>query len=519
MITYQTFYDLNMTDPKQRSSGIIRSSMNNHKWFGLLSTFTWEINQQWTLSGGLDLRTYKGEHFMQIYDLLGGQYFLNNSNKNRYTYDPLYEGDKIYYNNDSKVRWGGIFAQAEWKKDKWAVFLNVTSSVSAYQRLDYFRNKDLLINGEKFIEAVGYGDVFYYNGSQNLTYSSGAGDTKYQSNDTMFVVKHYGNDSITSFIKNPAAYDINSSQATYTRTKWKIFPGFTIKGGANYNIDKRNTFYLNMGFLSNAPRFANVFNTNNREILDAKNETIQALEIGYNFNSKTVILNVNGYLTKWNNKPLEATPTYTDPKSQETYSYNVNGINALHKGIEIDFTWKPIPALRWDQVFAWGDWRWTSGGTVVIFSPAGDSITSFIFNAKGVHVGDAAQFQFMESLRWEIIKDLYVSGSMTLFAKNYSAMDPVSLTPQFMDENGNPRDSWQLPVYYLVDVNAGYKFIFKKFKLDIRASVVNVFEKIYISDAQNNDSYSTKTTNFDAGSAGVFFGAGRTFNASVALSF
>jgi iron complex outermembrane receptor protein len=125
----------------------------------------------------------------------------------------------------------------------------------------------------------------------------------------------------------------------------------------------------------------------------------------------------------------------------------------------------------------------------------------------------------MESLRWEIIKYLYVSGSMTLFAKNYSNMDPASLTPVYMDENGNPRDSWELPVYYLVDLNAGYRFTFNKFKLDIRATVLNLFDKEYISDAQNNDSYSTKTTNFDAGSAGVFFGIGRTFNASIALSY
>lgn len=98
-------------------------------------------------------------------------------------------------------------------------------------------------------------------------------------------------------------------------------------------------------------------------------------------------------------------------------------------------------------------------------------------------------------------------------------MDPASLTPQYMDANGNPRDSWELPVYYLVDMNAGYRFTFNKFKLDVRASVLNLLDREYISDAKNNDSYSTKTTDFDAGSAGVYFGVGRTFNCSVALSF
>jgi outer membrane receptor protein involved in Fe transport len=76
-----------------------------------------------------------------------------------------------------------------------------------------------------------------------------------------------------------------------------------------------------------------------------------------------------------------------------------------------------------------------------------------------------------------------------------------------------------MPTYVLVDMNAGYSYRFSKYKLDIRASVLNVLDTKYISDAKNNDSYSTKTTNFDAGSAGVFFGVGRTFNASLMFSF
>jgi outer membrane receptor protein involved in Fe transport len=98
-------------------------------------------------------------------------------------------------------------------------------------------------------------------------------------------------------------------------------------------------------------------------------------------------------------------------------------------------------------------------------------------------------------------------------------MDPASLTPEKADADGNPRDSWQMPVYYLVDLNAGYRFTFNKFKLDLRASVLNLLDRKYISDAKNNDSFSTKTTDFDAASAGVYFGIGRTFNTSLAISF
>jgi len=523
LIDFQNAYDRNMNDVTHRAEQIIRSSVNNHWWFGLLSTFNLELNEMFTFSGGLDIRTYKGEHFGQVYDLLGGDFMRDDGNKNMNPYQTkYYEGDKIWYNDDGLVRWGGIFAQLEFKKGDWTAFLNLTTAISAYKRIDYFRKRDLVIDGNTFTEAVGHDDIFYYNGTQNLTYNFGDPVQPWTSHDTVFLVKQNGPVSDTLFIVNPMAYTVNSPEARPTQTSWKVFPGFTAKGGVNYNIDKRNNVFLNLGYLSKAPRFSNVFSNNNREYLNIKNEIIQALEIGYSYNSRKIGLNVNGYLTKWNNRPLDQAPVVSidgDP-----YPVNINGIDALHKGIEIEFGWKLIPSLQWDQVFAWGDWRWTSGGTAYLMDPAGNVFDSITYNAKGVHVGDAAQVQLMESIRWEIIKYLYISGSFTLFAKNYSQFDPISLNPvtnpKSFDENGNPHDSWQIPVYYLVDLNAGYRFTFKNFKLDIRASVLNLFDMVYVSDAQNNDSYMpNQLNNFDASSASVFFGMGRRFNVSLAISY
>jgi iron complex outermembrane recepter protein len=522
-IDYQKYYDQNMTtspyDKKQpgQSLGIIRSSMNNHRWYGLLSTFSWDINPNWNLSGGLDLRTYKGSHYAEIYDLLGGNFMRDNNNKNQSSFLKLNEGDKIYYNNDALVRWGGLFSQLEYKKGKWSAFVNVTAALSAYKRIDYFKKMDLVIDGNTYAMAVGDSDVFYYNGSKSLTYSYNRGDSTYMSGDTVFVK----NGDTTQYILNATAYDSHSSEARTAQTRWKTYGGFTIKVGANYNLNSRNNIFMNLGYLSKAPRFSNVFNNANKEALNTKNEIIKAIELGYSYNSKKVALNLNAYFTQWNNKPVDV--LIGGGAEGDNLPKNTVGINALHTGIELEFGWKPVPSLQWDQVVSLGDWRWTSEVHDIVYDPTGTYATAINFDAKGVHVGDAAQFQFMESARWEIIKYLYVSGTFTLFAKNYSQMDPTSLDPtkypNSFDADGNPRDSWMLPVYYLVDLNAGYRFTFNRFKLDLRGSVLNLLDRAYISDAKNNDSYSTSTTNFDAGSAGVFFGQGRTFNVSLQLSY
>ena len=50
-------------------------------------------------------------------------------------------------------------------------------------------------------------------------------------------------------------------------------------------------------------------------------------------------------------------------------------------------------------------------------------------------------------------------------------------------------------------------------------SYSNLLDEMYISDAQNNDPYNASYQDFDAKSAGVFFGLGRRFNLSAQFTF
>ena len=503
-VYFQPLYDANMANSQGKSLYILRSSINNHKWIGLLSTFNWEVTPNITFSGGIDLRTYRAQHYMEIYDLLGGNYFLDNVDQSRNSQTKLYTGDKIRYDNDGLIRWGGLFAMAEYKKNNWSAFLNLTGAMSGYKRIDYYLNKDVTVDGKTYEQVIGYGDILLQNDAGYVV--KHASDSMWTSNDTV----HVSNGSNSYSIYNPRQFTINSPEASTTETYWNWFPGFTVKGGVNYNINKHNSVFLNLGYLSKAPRFNNVYDRYNKLVHDIRNEIVESVELGYNLNTNNISLDVNAYFTNWQNRPMDFIPSTTI--DGVNYPYNVNGIDAIHKGIEVEFGWKPFSFLQWDQVLSLGDWKWNSGDTAKVYNDAGQLISTFYFDAKGVHVGDAAQFQWMESLRWEIIKSLYVSASFTYFGKNYSELDPSSLET-------TPRDSWKMPNYYTFDANAGYRFTFKKFKLDIRGSVLNVLNREYISDATNNDSYSTSTKGFDAASAGVFFGPGRTFNFAIGLTY
>ncbi len=116
----------------------IANSVNNHEWYGLLSTLTHNTNNiEYTF--GLDSRYYHGKHYMQIEDLLGGQYYTTQWNINMDENKPLREGDKYSYWNDEQILRNGLFAQAEYSKDKLSGFLSATTSYQNVRRIDYYQ--------------------------------------------------------------------------------------------------------------------------------------------------------------------------------------------------------------------------------------------------------------------------------------------------------------------------------------------------------------------------------------------
>jgi outer membrane cobalamin receptor len=480
-VDFQSMYNLNDTSSDGRSRGVLRSSVNDHYWYGWLSTVNYKINELWEFSGGLDLRSYKGEHYMMVYDLLGGDYFLDNVNQN--TDDIVKEeGDKMRYHDAGLIRWGGLFGLLKWRQGNWSAFINLSGSGSGYKRIDYYLKQELEVGDTTLL--IGYNDTIDYNGN---------------------------------------TYTRDSEGLQANQTGWKWFPGFTIKGGVNYNLSEKSNLFANVGYLSKAPRFNNVYYYSNVEFTDPENEKVMAFELGYSLYGKNISLDVNGYATIWQNKPADRTSSYQI--DDQTYQVNINGMDARHIGLEAEFNHEVLKNLSYNLLVSLGDWIWTSSDTARVYIDQ-QYVDDYYFDASGVHVGDAAQIQLSGGIRWEIIRDLYLNGTVTYFTKNFSEFDPISLSPDnpdnppYLDEDGNPKESWQIPDYFLVDLNAGYTWRLKKFNLDFRASVLNLLNSEYISDAQNNDPYSSGgTQNFDAQSAGVFFGLGRRFNISVRLSF
>jgi hypothetical protein len=503
---------------EHKSTNIIRSSVNNHQWYGFLSSINYQIDSSFSAVVGIDGRYYKGIHYTEVYDLLGGDYYLNSSDANQPTgtgnlnYYLKRKGDKIFTNNEGYVTWGGAFGQLEYKKKKWSAFVTASFSETGYQRKDFYQKKDLVIDGGIYYKAVGYGDILFYNGSDHIIALKNSVIT--YSGDTTFV-DNPGSEP-KKYIVGAKGYNNESpeSRASLTTKKW--FPGYTTKAGANYNINKHHNVFVNMGYLQMAPKFNLVFTSTNDENTRVKMQKVVAVEAGYGAKYNKFAANLNVYYTDWQNKPLSEFPTIRI--SGDDYYYNISGLNAIHKGIELDFIYKLMKNLDVEGLVSLGDWTTNTADEVILYDINTDLPEDTIkFSAKGIHVGDAAQIQLGGSIRYEIVKNLYLKARYTYFTKNYSNFNLLELDVDYnlngtVKQDNRDRESWKMPAYGLLDLNAGYDFKLWKLNCTFSVGVMNVFNKTYISDAQNG-------INFDATTTLVHIGPGTRFNTALRIAF
>lgn len=457
-----------------KSSQIILASINNHFWAGYLGQFNYEVSKKMEVSGGIDLRYYEGRHYQIVQDLLGGDYYLDNSNKNALS--PMKRvGDKIAKNTfnadrSGLVQWSGAFGQMAYTGDKLSFFVNLSGILNGYKGIDYFQKRVLELADT--VLRIGAKDTILYQGQ---TYTS-------------------------------ASEGLQNDQ-----TDWKFLPGYTLKGGVAYSVFKNASAYINLGYLNRTPQFSNVIDNNTNAFFGTlTNELILALEGGMNYADKKFGINLNGYATNWKNKPFPYGVQVPDPQDPtEFIRVNINGMDAIHLGGELDIAYNFNKKLSAEFMFSYGDWFWNSTKTVLI--PQYDSL-QVSFDAKGVHVGDAAQTALSASIRYEPFKNFYLKVQSQYFDRYYANFDPFSL----QGVNAG-RESWVMPSYFLVNLFAGYKYPLKSSVLVANGSITNLLNTRFISDATNNanDVYDT----FDAQSATVMFGGGFRFNIAIGFQF
>ncbi len=122
-----------------QSIGILRNSRNNQWTLGLISRANYKVSESVKTAFGIDWRKAKIDHFREVRDLLGGEYYIDKSsdfwgdNGAR-----RYLGDKIAYDFTNDVDWLGVYGQAEYSKGKVTTYGTVGISAIKYGHVNHF---------------------------------------------------------------------------------------------------------------------------------------------------------------------------------------------------------------------------------------------------------------------------------------------------------------------------------------------------------------------------------------------
>ena len=466
---YGMIQDIN--EQSEHGSMLVMGKLKNyHNWYGLVSTYNTKIGKDFDFYGGVDFRAYKGVHTNEILDLYNGKYYIDSSRQNAKAIN------------------------------------NVNAS-----------------NPDWVNEKLGVGDKMYRDYDGHVVQEGAFFQTEYTKSDLSAFIA--GSLSNTSYWR----YDRLYYDKKHAESKTKSYIGFTVKGGANYNINEHHNVFFNAGYISRAPMFNNVFLTytsSNVTNPDAKNEKVLSFEVGYGYRLKWLQVDLNAYWTKWMDKSMAK---QLSVGAQQTDGYiNMAGLDARHQGIELEVKASPLYWLDLNGMFSIGDWQWDSNAKGYIYDANGQPLDKdgnvasaplaedhyFAGIAlKGIRVGGSAQTTAALGATVKIGKQIRIGADWTLYARNYAyyQVSSSNLTP---GKTTTVADPWKAPTASQFDLNASYKFKLAGLNATISGNVNNLFDYQYLGKVWNPRSGAANKDNIYG-----FYAFGRTFSTRLKVNF
>ena len=452
----------NLDQENGAARGILRNSVNNQWTMGAISKLRKDFGEGLTGEVGLDWRTAEVEHYREVRDLLGGEYYNDcyyGCSSDFWTGDQGNRGlgDRINYNNTNEINWVGGYAQAEKASQNGSLYGMLGWAQNSYDFTDHFK------------------DDPSRSGLQELKLSSG----------------------------------------------W--ISGYQIKGGASRNLTNEFSVYGNAGYISKVPIFDGVIDDNNGvKNPDPKNEKFVSLEAGVNYRSldRTLVADVGFYFTDWNDR----TRTVYDPNLfgvDQGGLVNILGLDARHLGVEAEMAYQPTNLVRFDGALSMGNWKYLND-VVGQYKPEDQSsptVTDTLF-ISDLKVADAPQSQIAYAVSVFPLEGLYVRAQGRSYWNHYAEFNPVDRTDR--DEAGI--QSWKTPGYTVFDLHTSYRLgdiipVWKGGDVRLFANVYNIFDELYVSDATDNSSYNSFDKDHDADSAEIFLGMPRNLNLGFEIVF
>ena len=186
--------DSAFSDVENRSTGILRNSINRQDTYGLISKLNYVVSDALELQVGIDWRTAGIEHAREVRDLLGGDYYVDFADDNAPDGKVVRLGDEIAYHNSTTVDWFGAFLQGKYDVAKFNLYGMGGISTIGYTYKDHFSVEKELVEAD------------------NITTFQVKGGGRYNLDDRMSAFANIGYVQKPPILDNVIAYDGTVSQ-------------------------------------------------------------------------------------------------------------------------------------------------------------------------------------------------------------------------------------------------------------------------------------------------------------------
>jgi outer membrane receptor for ferrienterochelin and colicin len=393
--------------------------------------------------------------------------------------------------------------------------INMTTGIHYRYFNSYLREEIIdLLGGMYFIEDYSWavdgvaersqlktvGDIIKVNNNSIINYLNAYVQLLYKQQN---LNAHISFNINNNWYKRIDRYNYVQQQKSETILK----PGFDIRSGLSYETNIFHRFYLNGAFISRAPYFKFVFgNFTNQPVQSLKNEQIQTIEAGYNFFHPRWKINIGGYYTYWKNVSILSNE-YVQLEDNKQTRAMINGLNALHKGVEIETQFSINRKFKIGGIVSLGDYKWTNNVTAQLFNNENTVVDTVDVFVKNLYVGGTAQHQYGLFLGAEILKLFQLKATYMVYNKIYADFEPTT--------RNNPLDneqSYKIPAYGNINIYIGVPFRMLKTDALFQMNVYNLLNNNYLISAEDGVDHDLETIK-------GFWAFGRTLEFSLRLNF
>ncbi len=494
-INWNTLYDINRNSVEKindvdgipgnsvtglRSHYIIEERVTASKRINITSVYNTMFPSGISFTGGVSFQLQQSHYFKRIDDLLGGEYYV------------------------------------DWNQFAERSFSNDENSIQN----DLNRPNRLLGKGDQ------YGFDYFIKSNKASGWAQIASVKK---KVDMFAATEisYSNYFREGNVRNGLFRD-NS----FGKSRLNEFTNYAGKAGITYKINGRKYLYLHASFLTKAPLFDDVFispRTRDTEQENISNETVQAIETGYVWNSPKIKLRITGYYTDFSNG-MNVSTFYHDAY-RSFMNYAIYAIDKIHFGTEFGCEIILSPHYTVTSAAAVGRYYYNNRQQVTI-SADNDAYVAerSVIYSKNFRVAGTPQEAYHAGIAYQS-GFFYLNLSGNYFRQNWLAFNPLRRTYTALQGVVPGTDQWNqivsqtlLPDQYTVDLSMGTSVKLKLLGSYIRKTLSC---NISINNLLNNQNlvaggyeqlrFDTDTKNIDKFPPKYFYAMGLNFSVNLSL--